>query len=126
MKLCFPVQHDEGIASEVYNHFGSAPLFVVVDTDTREARTIANGDRDHAQGACNPVKAIDNQQIDAVIVGGIGAGALARLNRLGIGVFRAQMPTIRENVSLFLEQKLSEYALQATCGGHGHGGACAH
>ncbi len=126
MKLCFPVQHDEGVTSAVYNHFGSAPLFIVVDTDTREARTIANRDQHHAHGACNPIQAIDNQKIDAVIVGGIGAGALIRLNRLGIKVYRAQLPTIRENVSLFLERKLSEYALQATCGRHGHGGTCAH
>ena len=34
MKICFPVQNDNGIESAVYNHFGSAPVFVVFDTDT--------------------------------------------------------------------------------------------
>ena len=34
MKICFPVQNDNGIESTVYNHFGSAPVFVVFDTDT--------------------------------------------------------------------------------------------
>lgn len=34
MKICFPVQQDKGMESAVYHHFGSAPLFVVVDTDT--------------------------------------------------------------------------------------------
>ncbi len=126
MRLCFPVQRDEGITSAVYNHFGSAPLFIVVDTDTKEAGTIVNRDQHHAHGACNPIKAIDNQKIDAVVVGGIGAGALTRLNQLGIRVYRAQLPTVRENVSLFLEQKLSEYALQGCCSGHSHSGPCAH
>ncbi len=126
MKICFPVRYDEGIASAVYGHFGSAPLFVVVDTDTREVRAINNRDQHHVHGACNPIRALDNQKIDAVVVGGIGVGALTRLNQLGIKVYRAQLPTIGENVNLFLSKKLSEYALQGCCGGHSHSGTCAH
>ncbi len=34
MKICFPVQENEGLGSRVYNHFGSAPMFIVVDTET--------------------------------------------------------------------------------------------
>lgn len=126
MKICFPVRYDEGITSAVYGHFGSAPLFVVVDTDTREVSAINNRDQHHVHGACNPIKALDNQEIDAVVVGGIGAGALTRLNQLGIKVYRAQLPTIGENVTLFLSKKLSEYALQGCCDGHSHSGTCAH
>ena len=33
MKICFPVTADEGLESAVYSHFGSAPLFLLVDTD---------------------------------------------------------------------------------------------
>ncbi len=31
MKICFPVEQHEGLESQVYGHFGSAPSFVVVD-----------------------------------------------------------------------------------------------
>lgn len=75
MKLCFPVQVNEGIESKVYNHFGSAPMFVVVDTETQTTATIRNGDQHHVHGACNPIKALDNQQIEVVVAGGIGPGA---------------------------------------------------
>jgi predicted Fe-Mo cluster-binding NifX family protein len=126
MKVCFPVQQDEGLTSSVYNHFGSAPLFIVVDTDTNEASAITNRDQHHAHGACNPIKAIGDQKIDAVVVGGIGAGALARLNQLSVRVYRAQLPTIRENVALLLSKKLTEYTVQGCCGGHSQGGTCAH
>ncbi len=126
MKLCFPVEHDNGAASVVYSHFGSAPFFVIIDTETGAARTVVNGDRHHAHGACNPIKAIGDQNIDAVVVGGIGAGALSRLNQLGVKVYRAQLPTIQENVPLLLAQQLQEYRLQESCGGHGHRGTCAH
>ncbi|RME41495.1 MAG: diguanylate cyclase, partial [Deltaproteobacteria bacterium] len=36
MKVCFPVNNDQGLESEVYGHFGSAPAFVVVDTESHE------------------------------------------------------------------------------------------
>jgi predicted Fe-Mo cluster-binding NifX family protein len=126
MRVCFPVQQDEGIESSVYGHFGSAPLFVVVDMDTNVASLIKNRDQHHVHGACNPIKALDNQKIDAVIVGGIGAGALGKLNKSGIKVYRAQSPTIKENIALFASQSLPEFTLQGCCGGHGHGNACAH
>ena len=126
MKVCFPVQHDEGLTSSVYNHFGSAPLFIVVDTDTNEASMITNRDQHHAHGACNPIKAIGDQKIDAVVVGGIGAGALTRLNQLSVRVYRAELPTIKENAALLLSQKLSEYTVQGCCSGHSHGGTCGH
>jgi hypothetical protein len=45
---------------------------------------------------------------------------------MSVRVYRAELPTIRENVALLLSQKLSEYTAQGCCGGHSHGGTCAH
>lgn len=126
MKLCFPVQNDEGLDSTVYNHFGSAPSFVVVDTQTNSVASIANRDQHHAHGACNPLKALDGRQVDAIIVGGIGAGALTRLNQMGIAVHRAQAPTVRENMTLHADRRLPVLTVQGCCGGHGKDGGCSH
>jgi predicted Fe-Mo cluster-binding NifX family protein len=126
MKICFPVQQDEGFDSSVYNHFGSAPVFVVVDTETNGIASIHNRDQHHAHGACNPMKALDNQKVDAIVVGGIGAGALTRLNQMGISVHRSQAATVRENVSLFASQQLPVLTVQGCCGGHSKDGGCAH
>lgn len=126
MKICFPVQKDDGIDSAVYNHFGSAPIFVVVDTDTKDLSTINNRDQHHSHGACNPMKALDNQRVDAIVVGGIGAGALTRLNQMGIIVHRSSAATVRENMALFASQGLPTLTLQGCCGGHSDDGGCAH
>jgi predicted Fe-Mo cluster-binding NifX family protein len=126
MKICFPVQKDEGFASAVYNHFGSAPLFLIVDTDTNSLASIDNRDQHHSHGACNPMKALDNQKVDAIIVGGIGAGALTRLNQMGIRVHRSQAGTIQENMTLFSSHGLPELTVQGCCGGHTGGEGCAH
>jgi len=126
MKICFPVEKNDGLDSVVYNHFGSAPLFIVVDTESSSHSIINNKDQHHVHGQCNPLKALDNQRINAVIVGGIGAGALSKLNQMGITVHRSQADTVRENVSLFTSKQLPALTMQGCCGGHGSGGGCAH
>ena len=126
MKVCFPVGKAEGLESKVYGHFGSAPVFIVVDTENNNVTIINNNDQHHAHGACNPMKALNDQTVDAIVVGGIGAGALNRLNQLGIKVFQAQTQTVRENIQMLKDQNLPEFTLQHTCAGHGHGGGCGH
>lgn len=32
MKLCFPTTHNQGMESQVFEHFGSAPMFLLVDS----------------------------------------------------------------------------------------------
>ena len=97
MKVGFAVEANAGIESKVYNHFGSAPLFIIVDAATKEITTVNNKDLNHAHGACNPIKALDGQSVDAMVVGGIGAGALSKLNAMGIKVYGSAAVTVKEN-----------------------------
>lgn len=124
MKLCFAVQEDRGIDSSVYGHFGSAPAFVVVDTELQEAVTVSNRNLNHAHGACNPIAAIGGHNVDAVVVGGIGAGAVRGLNAAGIKVYRSAGETVKENIILFNECKLPELTINNACSGHQ--GGCGH
>lgn len=126
MKVCFPVQKDKGINSIVYSHFGSAPMFIVVDTETDNISIINNNNQHHSHGACNPIRALDGQSVDAVVVGGIGTGALSRLNQAGIRVYQAQSTTIKNNIEMFKSQSLPEFTLQHCCGGHSSIGSCSH
>jgi predicted Fe-Mo cluster-binding NifX family protein len=126
MKICFPVSKVDGMESEVYGHFGSAPAFLVIETDSNTVTTINNKDQHHEHGACNPLKALNNQKVDAIVVGGIGGGALNKLKQLGIKVFQSQAPTIKENIVMFNKQGLPEFAATHCCPGHGHIGGCGH
>jgi predicted Fe-Mo cluster-binding NifX family protein len=126
MKVCFPVVEAKGLSSEVYGHFGSAPVFIVVETETNAVSTIQNKDLHHSHGACSPLKALDNEKIDAVVVGGIGFGALNKLQQSGVKVFQSQAGTVHENVQLIQSQNLPEFSPQNTCAGHGHGIGCGH
>ncbi len=124
MKLCFPVQKTFGLESEVYGHFGSAPAFMLVDSDTETIAVIDNSDLHHAHGACNPVAALEGSKVDVVVVGGIGGGALVKLNGAGIRVYQALGRTVRENIELFNEKRLPQFQPGHVCSGHG--GGCSH
>ena len=127
MKVCFAVQKDDGVESVVYGHFGSAPAFIMVDTDIDRTETVNNRDLNHVHGACNPIQVIGGRSVDAVVVGGIGAGAINRLNAEGIKVYRAVAQTVKQNLALLEESKLPELSVQHACAGHQHGqGGCGH
>ena len=124
MKICIPVEEYRGLDSLVYGHFGSAPVFALVDSDTLAVESINNGDNGHQHGACSPLKAIAGQRVDAVIVGGIGPGAIRGLQAAGIEVFRFIGGTVADAVQQFKDGALSALTLDHACGGHGSGHDC--
>lgn len=126
MKVCFPILENQGLESQVHGHFGSAPGFIVVDMETSEVTVINNSDKIHEHGACNPVAGLGGHQVDAIVVGGIGGGALHKLNSSGIRAFQAHEGTIAENMALFRTDGLPEYMPGHTCGGHTHSNGCSH
>jgi predicted Fe-Mo cluster-binding NifX family protein len=126
MKICFPAENLQGLESPVYGHFGSAPGFVIVETDTMQVEEITNLDQHHAHGMCQPLVAIGGQKVDGVVVGGIGMGALMKLQAQGVSVYRALQGTVRQNLDLIQEGKLPQFTADHTCAGHAGGGGCAH
>jgi predicted Fe-Mo cluster-binding NifX family protein len=124
MKVCFPVQKDEGMESQVYNHFGSAPVFIVVDTEGKSVQRINNRDLHHVHGACNPIMALGGQTIEALVVGGIGGGALMKLNAMGVKVYEAETRSVKNNLALLKENKLQELSMDHSC--RAHEGGCGH
>ncbi|MGE3550603.1 MAG: NifB/NifX family molybdenum-iron cluster-binding protein [Geobacter sp.] len=125
MTICFPVVAAQGLESIINEHFGSSRQFVIVDSASGQLQTIDNRDHAHQHGACNPVGALGGHSIDAIVVGGIGAGAVAKLQQYGIKVFKAQAATVGENLTLLASGSFNQ-TLTASCGGHHHGHSCGH
>ncbi len=122
MKVGFAVSSDEGVDSKVYAHFGSAPAFIIIDTATRKPVTVNNKDLNHVHGACNPIMALDGHSVNAMVVGGIGAGAINKLNAMGVRVYAAAATTVKENLELLAENRLEELSIQSAC--RAHEGTC--
>jgi predicted Fe-Mo cluster-binding NifX family protein len=83
-----------------------------------QAEEIRNRDMHHAHGMCQPLKALGGSQVDAVVVAGIGMGALMKLNAQGIKIYRAVQGTVRHNLDFIREEKLPRFDSRFTCSGH--------
>ncbi|MCX6543366.1 MAG: diguanylate cyclase [Acidobacteria bacterium] len=121
MNICIPVNSDEGIASPVCAHFGSAPFFMIVDTELGTCRALPNRNQHHAHGMCQPLMAIQGEDLGGIVVGGIGMGALSKLLASGLQVYRAEHPTVEMTMAAFKAGKLRAMTADAACGGHGQG-----
>ncbi len=76
MKICFPSETDQGMKAALYGHFGSAPYFTIVDTESSRVEVHDNRGRVHAHGACLPAGALEGLGVEAVVCGGMGLRAL--------------------------------------------------
>jgi predicted Fe-Mo cluster-binding NifX family protein len=123
MKICFPILEDEGLRSIVNTHFGSTKEFLIYDVEQESFEIVQNSNAEHVHGACQPLKALDGKQIDAVVLGGIGRGALLKLNAMGIKVFRASTSLVEDNLDHYRQGHLIEMTTDGTCAGHGD---CGH
>jgi len=120
MKVCIPTREDKGLQSVAYGHFGSAPYFIISDTQSGEFTTIDNKNQHHEHGACLPTAALDGEGVDTVIVGGIGGRALAKLREMGIKTYASATGTVAENLEALEAGGLNEMSSQQACSGHDH------
>jgi predicted Fe-Mo cluster-binding NifX family protein len=140
MRVCFPCVKNEGMDTVIYGHFGSAPLYLVVDTENGDVSEFPNCDACAPDAGCNPYMAFVTSHVSAVVSAGMGDGFLGMLNAMGIPVFHAQSALVRENLELFSSHGLEELTLvnsaaAGRCGDeadhqctHDHGGdhGCGH
>ncbi len=129
MKICIPVNEDKGLESPVCEHFGSAPVFLIVDSEGGDARAVVNTNQHHGHGMCQPLRALAGESLDGICVGGIGAGAIHKLKAAGITVYKSSHATAGETMKALESGSLPEVTPGMACGGHGHengGGGCSH
>ncbi len=116
MRICIPIEKDDGLKSIVYGHFGSAPLFAIYNTESKEIEVIGNGNLHHAHGQCSPIAALSGASVDILATGGIGAGAIERLRTMGVKVCRVgTSQTIEDIVSTYEQDGLKEIGTNEVC-----------
>ncbi|MDQ7772973.1 MAG: NifB/NifX family molybdenum-iron cluster-binding protein [Elusimicrobiales bacterium] len=119
MNICVPVEKNEGLKSKVYGHFGSAPFFAICDTEGGGIEFMDNANLHHEHGQCNPVGALAGRKVGGILVGGIGARALQRLNDSGLKVYRSPQGPLSAALELFKKGELPELTASDCCQGHG-------
>jgi len=129
MKICIPITQDRGLESPVSEHFGLAPLLMVVNTDSGNCRVVLNCNHNYLHWRCRPLLSLGGEHIDGMIVGGIGMGALEKIQAEHVNVYLSEFATVRAAVVAHQAGLLRLVTPQTACclhGGHGSNsrGAC--
>jgi predicted Fe-Mo cluster-binding NifX family protein len=108
--------------NQVAPHFGHCEKVMLVEIDNGEvgSREVLDSP-EHDCGALPRLFA--QKDVEFVIAGGLGGGALANLSRAGIKVIAGVQGTAEDALGSFLAGTLT--GGDAVCGGHGPGG-CGH
>ena len=120
MKLCIPTMDDKGLQGMPSDHFGSAPFFTFVDTDTGEVEAQRNGGEHHVHGACRPLDFLGTRPVDAIVCRGLGRRAFSRLENGGISVFVTLEKDVEATVAAFKDGRLRHLTSEEACHGHDH------
>jgi len=111
---------DRGLDSEPSDHFGSAPYFTIVDTDSGECDALTNGGHGHG-GSCTPLALLGPARIEAVACRGMGHGARNALEQAGVKVLVAEGNSVSDVVDAVRRGSLRPLGPDQACGGHQHG-----
>jgi len=118
MKICIPIDKDNGKKSKVYNHFGSAPYFAIYDIEKDEFEVRQNSNQHHIHGACHPLAVLKDKNINAIVCAGMGARAVQLLFKAGIKAYRTDASTVEEVLERLKHKELPEITVKDACTGH--------
>ena len=114
-----------GLKSGVSQHFGHTPFFLVAQVSgdqVVDTKTVASPG--HGEG-CSMPQFVQTLGAQAVVVGGMGPGAVSRLQGFGIEVLAGVSGKAEDALQAFARGHLQSG--EATCGGHGGGAhGCGH
>ncbi len=119
MRICIPTENSLGRESLISDHFGSSRFFTICDLDKNELRVVVNDSHHHVHGQCNPITALQELKVDAVICRGMGRRAVQSLAGEGIKVYISNTPSVEISLRNFAQGLLSQISVDEACRGHG-------
>jgi predicted Fe-Mo cluster-binding NifX family protein len=119
MHICIPVTQDSGLESPVSEHFGLAPLLMVVNTEDGNCRVVLNRNHNYLHWQCQPLLSLAGKHIDGMIVGGIGMGALEKIQAAHVNVYLSEFETVAATIAAFKAGRLKLVTSQTACCLHG-------
>ena len=122
MRIAVPSIGKGGLDGIRAGHFGHCDVFTVIDCENGEIVNVSVIENvEHLQGGCMvPVNLLADNNVDALLVGGIGMRPLMGFKQAGITVFHeAQREAIQPVVVDLLAGKIPEITNDQVCGGGG-------
>jgi predicted Fe-Mo cluster-binding NifX family protein len=121
-RIAVPSMESGGLDGQRSGHFGHCDVFTLIDVKDGEIdRVTTLNNKEHVQGGCMvPVNLLSENNVTALIVGGIGMRPLMGFRQVGIDVYHdATRPEIRPVVEDLIAGNLPVISDDQVCGGGG-------
>ncbi|HEX7391635.1 MAG TPA: NifB/NifX family molybdenum-iron cluster-binding protein [Thermoplasmata archaeon] len=119
MKVCVPTGGRGGMDDSVSEHFGRAPTFTVVDTETGIVHVVPNTS-EHMGGVGKPPEQIAKTGAKVLLCSGLGPKAVAMFVSMDIAVFVGAIGSVADALKLWESGKLESATEDNACRDHHH------
>lgn len=120
VRVAVPSMLPGGLKAQRSGHFGRCDVFTVVDIEDdtiKNVETVSNVD--HTEGGCLvPVNLLAKNNVNSIIVGGMGLRPLLGFKEVGIKVFIGEGITVEDSIKAYIDGKLDIMSEEFVCGGH--------
>jgi predicted Fe-Mo cluster-binding NifX family protein len=111
MRVGIPIADDKGLDSMVFEHFGHAPYYLIVEIDDEEIKDVNVIEniysREHGPGLVP--KFLADNGVQVLICRGIGPRAIEFFESFGIHVIRGAYGRVRDVLEKYLEGSLESF-----------------
>ncbi|MFO7739438.1 MAG: NifB/NifX family molybdenum-iron cluster-binding protein [Desulfatiglandaceae bacterium] len=119
-RIAIPSIGSGGMDGQRSGHFGHCDVFTFVDVEDGEIKRVSTiPNQSHVQGGCMvPVNLLSENNVTALIVGGIGMRPLMGFRQAGIAVYHDEIrPEIKPVVEDLIAGNLHLIGDEQVCGG---------
>jgi len=117
-KIAIPSMNDTGLESDVCAHFGSCEYFTIVDVQNKaiaEIRAISNMSPNGEHNCTAPSIILKSQNVETVLVSGIGGRPLLSLAEKNIKVFAGAKGKVSDAIQDYNNGSLYQLSTNGTC-----------
>jgi predicted Fe-Mo cluster-binding NifX family protein len=116
-RIAVPSEAPGGLTARRSGHFGRAVCFTVVDViDGRVGDVEVLRNAPHVEGGCMaPVLTLAENNVDAVVVDGIGGRPLMGFGQVGIAVHAGLGDDVQTAIDAYIQGRLPVVGLEGAC-----------
>ncbi|MFZ2455123.1 MAG: NifB/NifX family molybdenum-iron cluster-binding protein [Candidatus Altiarchaeia archaeon] len=114
MKVAIPTEGKRGMEEQVSHHFGRAPTYTLIDTETGAVEVIENTS-EHMGGTGLPPELLQARGAEAILCANLGHRAIELFDQKGISSYTGAQGTVRDALSSWREGRLTRASEETSC-----------
>lgn len=112
MKIAIPTDLEGGLSDTVFNHFGMAPTYTILEIVDNKIKSIEvlKNTSDHFGGSESLIDLFFRKNVGIIICSNLGPHAMEALRSQGFDIFFTKREKIEDVISKFIKGELERFS----------------